>query len=203
MTVTDGGSDVEGDEAFRERIHEAPESFSVAGPYGAYRWYAMASSALITDVSVTSPEPGVVDIRPLLVGGELPSEEIIGLVLAACNDRRVRPLTDQVMVAAPDIVNYAINLEYYISRAQAASANAIDTAAQAAVTDFMTWQREVLGRDINPTELIHRLRAVGVKRVDLYEPHFRVLKEYEVAIPARKFDHTIDVRASFMGLEED
>lgn len=203
VTASEGGSELETDDAFRERIHEAPESFSVAGPYGAYRWFAMSASALITDVSVTSPEPGVVDIRPLLVGGAIPGDEILALVAAACNDRAVRPLTDKVIVAAPDTVEYRIVLEYYISRAQAPAANAIENAAQQAVAEYITWQRECLGRDINPTELIHRLRAAGVKRVDLHEPQFTVLKENEVAIPARDSDWQPYVRAYFMELEED
>lgn len=203
ITSSDGGSELETDDAFRERIHEAPESFSVAGPYGAYKWFAMSASALISDVSVMSPAPGVVDIRPLLVDGQLPSEEILELVRAACNDRAVRPLTDKVIVAAPEPVEYSINLEYYISRAQAASANAINLAAQNAVNDFILWQRAVLGRDINPTELIHRLRAVGVKRVDLFCPDFTVLKDHQVAIPKLDSARQPDVRASFLGLEED
>lgn len=203
VTASDGGSELETDDALRERIHTAPESFSVAGPYGAYKWFAMSSSALISDVSVMSPAPGVVDIRPLLVDGQLPSDEILELVRAACNDRAVRPLTDKVIVAAPEPVTYSINLEYYISRAQAASANAINLAAQNAVNDFILWQRAVLGRDINPTELIHRLRAVGVKRVDLFCPVFTVLKEHQVAIPKLNDARKPDVRASFLGLEED
>lgn len=56
---------------------------------------------MITDVSVTSPEPGKVQIVTLLDGGEIPGNEILDAVLEVCNDRTVRPLTDQVSAFAP------------------------------------------------------------------------------------------------------
>ena len=145
----------------------------------------------------------MVDIRPLLADGSLPDDELLSLVAAACNDRAVRPLTDKVLVAAPEKVEYRIDLEYYISRAQAASANAIDAAAQGAVAEYIAWQRACLGRDINPTELIHRLRAAGVKRVALYEPAFQITPDNAVAVPQLNFNAEPDVRAYFAGLEED
>ncbi|MGO4375370.1 baseplate J/gp47 family protein, partial [Paenibacillus sp. MCAF20] len=36
LSSSSGGADIEDDEAYRERIRSAPESFSVAGPSGAY-----------------------------------------------------------------------------------------------------------------------------------------------------------------------
>ena len=203
ITASDGGADIESDDALRERIHEAPESFSVAGPYGAYRWFAMSASALISDVAVTSPEPGVVRIVPLMSGGELPSQEIIDAVNAACNNRAVRPLTDTVIVDIPLVVRYSIELTYYISRAKATAAASIDDAAKAAVAAYIDWQRECLGRDINPTELIHRLRAAGVKRVVLTEPQFTVLDDTQVAMPFTDVDGNFIVNANFGGLEDD
>ena len=95
---------METDDALRERIHEAPESFSNAGSYGAYRWHTFNASALISDVSIISPSPGVVRVYPLLKGGEMPTEEIMRAVTEALNDRAVRPLTDKVEVLMPEVV---------------------------------------------------------------------------------------------------
>ena len=39
-TVSEGGADVQDDDSYREDIHIAPESFSVAGPAGAYEYFA-------------------------------------------------------------------------------------------------------------------------------------------------------------------
>ena len=58
VTKSEGGADVEDDESLRDRIHEAPGSFSNAGSYEAYRFWAKSASALIADVAVDSSEPG-------------------------------------------------------------------------------------------------------------------------------------------------
>lgn len=115
-TTTEGGTDVESDDAYRERIHLAPEKFSTAGPIGAYEYWAKSASTLINDVLVNSPSPGVVNIYVLLKDGELPEEELINQVEAVCNDDKIRPLTDEVKVLAPETVNYQVNLTYWISK---------------------------------------------------------------------------------------
>ena len=44
------------------------------------------------------------------------------------------------------------------------------------------WQRTRLGRDINPDELIYRLKSIGgVKRVLINSPEFVQVKENQVA----------------------
>jgi phage-related baseplate assembly protein len=57
ITVSSGGSDIESDDNYRQRIYEAPESFSVAGPEGAYKYWARTASNLISDVAVYSRLP--------------------------------------------------------------------------------------------------------------------------------------------------
>ena len=51
-TVPTGGAAEESDEAYRQRILLAPESFSVAGPVGAYEYFARRVSPAICDVHV-------------------------------------------------------------------------------------------------------------------------------------------------------
>ena len=70
ITRTAGGADKESDQSYYERLRESMESFSTAGPEGGYSYHVKSVSAAITDVSATTPEPGVVDIRVLLNGGE-------------------------------------------------------------------------------------------------------------------------------------
>ena len=196
VTKSEGGSDLEVDDAFRERIHQAPESFSVAGPHGAYRFYAMNASSAIIDVSVQSPEPGVVEIRPLLQGGQLPSTELLELVDAAVNDRRIRPLTDCVRVTAPQTVEYQIDFTYRIARSDATSAAAIQSAVAAAVQEYALWQRSELGRDIEPSELIYRVRQAGAKHINLRVPEFRVIEAKAIAVPTY-------ISHAYSGLEDD
>jgi phage-related baseplate assembly protein len=56
ITACTGGSDVEGLEAYRERIRMLPESFSVAGPDGAYEFWARTANAGIIDAKVWMPD---------------------------------------------------------------------------------------------------------------------------------------------------
>ncbi|MEK5477572.1 baseplate J/gp47 family protein [Paenibacillus sp. FSL R5-0407] len=181
LTESSGGAESEMDDAFRERIRSAPESFSVAGPEGAYRFWAKTASPSIVDVAVTSPQPMEVVVVPLLQGGELPSQDVLDAVSAVLNDRTVRPLTDHVTVQAPTVVNYNITFTYYVDRARAAEATSIQDAVTAAVDAYRLWQKSKLGRDINPSELIWRVMSAGALRVEPTSPVFTNVNELQVA----------------------
>ena len=193
---TEGGADVEDDDAYRERIHEAPEKFSTAGPTLAYEYHAKAASALIADVYPDSPAPGEVVVYPLLKGGVIPGEEVLTLVREKLNDRRIRPLTDKVSVKAPESVKYDVDAVYYIDRSNATEASAIQSRAENVVQEFVAWQKEKLGRDINPTELYYRLRAAGVKRAEIISPVFTATNRKQVAVAG-------NVKVTFGGLEDE
>lgn len=198
ITASYGGADTENDENYRERIQIAPESFSVAGPRGAYEYYARSAHNDIADVAVVGPpdiEPGYVEIYPLMKGGELPSEEILAAVLEKCNADDVRPLTDCVSVHAPAIVDYALNVTYYIDRSKATQSEQLQAAIGASAREWVTWQRSKLGRDLNPSKLNHRMIAAGAKRTEITSPAFTVLKASELAVPS-----TITI--TFGGLED-
>lgn len=70
LTVSSGGAAAETDEAFKERIRHAPESYSTAGPQGAYEFWAKSTSSAIKDVHAYSPAPGRVTVVPLLAEGK-------------------------------------------------------------------------------------------------------------------------------------
>lgn len=185
-TTSSGGADPESDDALRERTHLAPESFSVAGPSGAYEYWAKTAHQGIIDVAVIAPEesPGDVHIYPLMTGGALPTQDILTLVSNTCSSDKVRPLTDHVYVESPVSVGYATSLTYYIARADATQATAIQTAVADAVAAYELWQRSKLGRDINPSELIRRVMAAGALRVFVTTPAHTVLTAAQVAIPS-------------------
>lgn len=181
-TESEGGADTELDDPYRERIRLAPESFSTAGPDGAYRFWAMSASQTIVDVSVRSPEPGKVELRPLLAGGEVPGAEILDLVYSAVTNKAVRPLTDQVEALAPEVVGFDINMVYYINKDDTTISTDIQATVNQAVADYVAWQKSRLGRDENPSELIWRARAAGAGRVEVTSPVFTALEKYQVAI---------------------
>lgn len=181
-TTSEGGSEIENDESFREAIREAPEKFPTTGPSGAYEYYAKRASSLISDVLVWSPEAGRVEIRPLLEGGRVPGEEILNLVKAACNDKTVRPLTDQVSVQAPTVKNYDIQVTYYIGADSESFSATIQQAVTEAVNQYVEWQKEKLGRDINPSQLMKNIIEAGAKRAEITEPVFTKVENTAVAV---------------------
>ena len=185
ITETSGGTDAESDENFRERIQIAPESFSVAGPKEAYRYFARSANADIIDVAVMGPpdtNPGEVDIYPLMTGGTLPSDEVLGEVLKVCSAENVRPDTDYVSVKSPVSVNYSLNVKYWIDDKDSVNSSYIRSEVESEVEGWILWQRQKLGRDINPSELIRRVINAGAKRCEVSSPEFRVLKDYEVGM---------------------
>ncbi len=195
ITESEGGAEREKDDPYRERIRLAPESFSTAGPEGAYLFWAKSASQTIVDVSVRSPAPGEVELRPLLKGGGIPGTEILDAVWAVCSANPVRPLTDQLSVLAPEVVNYDVEMVYYIHKDKATQSAAIQTAVAKAVAEYALWQKSKLGRDVNPSELIWRVRAAGADRVEVTLPVFTALEVYQVAVAGT-------VAASFGGLTD-
>lgn len=181
ITTSSGGAAKESDDDFRTRIQEAPESFSVAGPVGAYEYWAKTASASISDVAVVSPIAGNVDIRVLMEGGVLPTSTLLAEVLAIVGADNVRPLTDHVSVAAPDTAAYNIDLTYYIDASNASLTTSIQTAVNAAITAYNTWQTEKIGRDINPSKLIQLIVAAGAKRAVVASPVFTTVADTAVA----------------------
>lgn len=182
-TTSLGGSDAETDSSLRERIQLSPESFSIAGPRLAYVFWVKSTHQDILDASVYSPTPGVVDIRVLATGGVLPSEELLEAVREQLTDAKRRPLTDQVLVAAPEVVTFDLILHWWVPQPQAALAAQIQAAVASAVDGWVTWQRSKIGRDINPSELTRRVMAAGAKRVAITSPAFLVLTPTQVAQP--------------------
>ncbi len=179
-TKSEGGSELETDDALRQRVFEAPESFSCAGPAGAYAFFAKSINSSIVDVAVSSPEPGVVQVVPLLTGGGIPGEELLEEVGAALSADDVRPLTDNVLVTAPEVVSYDITATYYIDESMDAAT--VQSAVNNAVTNFVAWEYSKLGRDIIPSRLVQYLMGVnGVKRVEVTSPVYTALDKNQVA----------------------
>lgn len=196
VSVSSDGADVEDDDRLRERIRLAPESYATAGPEGAYRALVLAVSQEIAEVAVDTPSPGVVDIRFVLRHGELPDQTMVDLVLQSLSDEKVRPLTDHVLVGAPDVVEYAVAGRWYLRRADAALLGGVTMAVEQATERYRLWQRGKPGRDINPTRLISLLEQAGAKRVELDSPAFAPLSATQIA-------RETSLELAFGGLEDE
>jgi len=196
ITESDGGSDIEADDPYADRIHLAPEKFSVAGPDGAYEYWAKTASQLIIDVSVRSPSEGVVEVRPLMQGGAMPGQEILDAVDSVLNIREIRPLTDHVITMAPEQISYEIDVTYWINTDDDKIAIGIQAKVNQAITDYRTWQKSKLGRDIDPSELTTRVKNAGAKRAIATLPEYLKLVKYQVASEGT-------VTVTYGGLEDD
>ncbi|MBQ4494637.1 MAG: baseplate J/gp47 family protein [Selenomonadaceae bacterium] len=182
VTTSDGGADAEDDESLRERIHIAPESFSCAGPEGAYIARTKEVSSLISDVAVDSSEPGSVEIYLLMEGGTLPSDQMIADVLEHLSAKTVRPLNDEVTVHAPNSVSYNLDVQCFIASEDSINAAQIISKAESAVDEFISWQAGKIGRDLTPSKLVQLLMNAGVKRVQVNSPTFAVVDKISVAV---------------------
>jgi len=66
ITPSDGGAEKENVEAYRERLRMLPESFSVAGPDGAYEFWAKTANPGIADARVWMAELDMADFANFL-----------------------------------------------------------------------------------------------------------------------------------------
>lgn len=176
------GAEIETDESFAERIYLAPSKYSVAGPDDAYRYWVKSYSPFVTDVKVTSPVPGTVDIRFIVKDGEVPDQEMLEAVEQYLREGERRPLTDFVVVGAPEILEYKINLKYWINETDKIKAAAIQRNVDEAVNGFVYWQKKQIGRDINPSMLNHLIIQAGAKRTEITEPVFTKVGDTGIAL---------------------
>lgn len=197
ITASEGGADLESDENLAERIYLAPARWSTAGPDDAYKYWVRTFNPGITDVMVYSFVPGEVDIYFILQDGQLPEETMLAELYAFLKDEKIRPLNDKVNVRAPEIQEYEIDITYYINQSDRSRASAINEKVQEAVQEYIKWQREKIGRDINPDELRKRLLLAGAKRLEIREPQFAVIGKASIAMPRE------NVKILYGGLEDD
>ena len=259
--ATAGGGDREDDEAYRERIREAENRLSTAGPAKAYKYWAMSANPQVTDAVVESetetvtrtlsvydghafqgganllpetltvylpsgaeatPETdytatyndelltltlsgalseaetvkieitrnmyGRVKIVPICAGGEIPDEDILADVLAACSADDVRPLTDLVQVEAPTTYQYDIVLEYWTTKANESEVVENVEGSGGAIDQYIYWQGSSLDQDINPDYLRKLILCphweddlVGATRVNIIKPVYTELPSTTVA----------------------
>lgn len=177
LNTSDGGSEEASDEEFYNLMRLSMDSYSCAGSRGSYVYFAMKADKGIGDAIAASPTPGVVKLYALMKDGSIASEEIKEKVLKECSADDVRPLTDLVSVEDPEVVEYNVALTYYVPAEAQVSAEELALAVAGKVGEYTDWQSAKLGRDINPSKLIHMLMETGIKRVELTQPVFTTLRD--------------------------
>jgi phage-related baseplate assembly protein len=186
---TAGGANAEDQSAggaYAQRIFLVTDSYSNAGSYGAYEFFALSADPSISSVSVSGPEdglaPGNVLVTVLCQNGTFPNSAILAEVLAAVNPNTVRDLCANVTVAAPSGYPFALNVSYYVPTALANNAANIQTSVSAAVQTFITNITTVLAADIDPSVLTEQIVLAGGIRVTVTTPTFVSLAKSQVAV---------------------
>lgn len=197
ITDTSGGTDLEDDTSLAERTYLAPSGYSTAGPQDAYTYWAKTYNTDIGSVRPVSIQAaGKATIYILMRDGKLPGDEVIEGLQEFLQNEEIRPMTDLVTVSAPTVKTYNLELTYYIARSNKAQATAIQSRVTEAIAAYNRWQTTEIGRDINPSELIRRIREAGAKRPIITSPAYTTVGDTEVA-------QVGTVKVSYGGLEDD
>lgn len=148
------------------------------------------ANAAEVKIDITRIMYGRVKIVPICAGGELPDEEVLADVMAACSADDVRAFTDLVLVEAPAVETYDIELTYYTTKANESEAVRNVEGSGGAIDQYIQWQSSALDLDINPDELRKLIYGTGVGRVDIVKPVHTDLGKTTVA----KFSGNIKVQ---------
>lgn len=196
-TVSTGGTDEEDDDSLRERVFLAPSSYTTTGSADAYIYHCKLFSNDIADVIATSDVgSAVVNIIVLLKNGVIPEEKLITQLQEYLNGDSIKTLTDKVVVTAPSVKKYDINLTYYINKSERSKALLIKKNVEKAIDEYILWQNSKIGRDINPDKLIEKIIAAGAKRVAVSSPIYQACNQTEVPQLANK-------NITYGGIEDD
>lgn len=155
------------------------------------------SSAQSVNISISRHMYGRVKIVPICAGGEIPDEDVLADVLSACTADDVKPLTDMVIVEAPTVEYYDIELTYYTDKANESAVIETVEGDGGAIDQYIYWQGSNLDQDINPDELRKRILApdwdenlVGASRVEIVKPVYTELSSTTMA----KFSGNLKVK---------
>jgi phage-related baseplate assembly protein len=199
---TQGGADVQNDEDFRLQLYSASDSYSNAGSYGAYEFFARKASPAIADVSVAGPEdigsPGDVLVTVLLQNGEFPDAPFCELVADAINPENIRDLCANVSVAPPSGIPYTVQVRYWVDSSQVNNVLGVQTNVNAALNSWVTGNSLALGGAINPSTLATAVMEAGASYVLVDSPAARIgLSKWQVGVI------TDDPIAIYQGVEDD
>ena len=179
----------ESDAAFRLRIQSAFEGLSVAGPTGAYEYFAKSASGKVADAKATSPSPAVVVVSVLSTDGEgTPDLALLATVNKALSADDKRPVADRLTVQAAEIVNYHINAVLYLYPGP--ESEPIRTAAEDALRSWISQQGKI-GRDVARSAIMAALHVQGVQRVELPEPVSDIVIDDTQAARCESFTITV------------
>ncbi len=170
---------MESDAALRLRAQSAFDGLSVAGPTGAYEYFAKSASGKVADVKASSPAPAEVVVSVLSAEGDgTASDELIATVNAKLSDESVRPVGDRLTVQSAEIISYDINATLYLYPGP--ESEPIVNAAEASLQKWLKSQWRI-GLDVARSAILAALHVQGVQRVELDLPERLIISDTQAA----------------------
>ncbi len=171
-TISVGGTDLEDDDSYRERIILSQWDKTTAGPVGQYIFLVKSISPEISDVVVETLDNGCVDIYVLLKGGAIPNESMLEKITNALSND-VRPLTDRITVKAPSVKNASVDATYYINADSRENEANIKKNITAALNQYCVWQKSEIGLAVSPDKLRQLVLNAGAVGIDIISPTYQ------------------------------
>ncbi len=158
----------ESDDEYRYRLSLQPEGYSVAGPRDAFIYHALTASGQVKDAAPVSPIGGSTDVYILSrTGNGVPDSALIETVQTALNDETIRPLSEEVIVKAATVVNYAIEIDLILYPG-ATSELAVNNALENLTKYKDNFHR--LKADIDESAIKGQAYSSGIKKIVVNQP---------------------------------
>ncbi|MFQ2329807.1 baseplate J/gp47 family protein [Aeromonas dhakensis] len=156
----------EDDEALILRALMAWDGLSVAGPTGAYEYFALSADGKVADAKGSSPSGAVAIVTILSTEGDGTADAaLIAKVDKALSHEDRRPVADRLTVQSAGILHYSITAKLHIS-SQGAEGDVILQAARDKLAAFINPRRRI-GIEVPRSAIDAALHVQGVSKVDL------------------------------------
>ncbi|QXC37253.1 baseplate J/gp47 family protein [Aeromonas sp. FDAARGOS 1410] len=156
----------EDDEALILRALMAWDGLSVAGPTGAYEYFALSADGKVADAKGSSPSGAVAIVTILSTEGDGTADTaLIAKVDQALSHEDKRPVADRLTVQSASIIHYTITAQLHVS-SQGAEANVVLQAARDRLAAFINPRRRI-GVEVPRSAIDAALHVQGVTKVDL------------------------------------
>lgn len=164
---------LEGDDAYRLRIQEAPDALSTAGPRNAYEFHARSADGRVLDARAVSPAPCEVVVAVLANSDDWQAPaDLLQAVDAALSAEDVRPLGDLVTVVQGQVTDYELEAVVYVEKGPEA---AIAVNAARANAAAMAKPLRPLGYSVYRNAYVAALKVEGVRNVLVKAPAADIL----------------------------
>jgi len=161
-------AEAEDDTRFRRRVQLAPEALASAGTEGGYIFHALTAAPSVLDAKPESTRPGRVRVTIMGAGeSRLPTEADTLAVRSRLAHPDVKPLTDMVSVAPPQIVPLVVSATVMVPAGPDLAV--VRARVDAALAEYLT-SRNRLGALIARSGIVGALHQPGVVTVDLTSP---------------------------------